>query len=361
MRRKRCTHAGCDKGAQGGTEFCITHGGGKRCTHAGCDKGAIGATGFCVTHGGGKRCSTGVHLENPPHANFKMSSNASLRVDAVGTVPKPELEGVPCCLECLKRMDPTNIAVKVHIRKEIIVLSAIAQGLASEGKHQGIDLAHTLAAAATHDCTLGPSRRRPDLHIPLARGIHLVFENDENAHQDRTTSCENAKLGGTLIDLGAVGGFTKDESEVMDFPEADLDVLDELDPAARRLLLDRRDAIARVLRDHRHRHVPDHAPKLHVLRFNCDEYTDAVSGKRHAGLFRHTGTSMVTGKKRPRGGVGADEDENATWLEYKPAAGFATAVEMVVARIVELAKLAAGDADWVDAHKTLEVEYMRYF
>jgi len=47
-------------------------------------------------------------------------------------------------------------------------------------------------------------------------------------------------------------------------------------------------------------------------------------------------------------------------LQIKPAAGFAPAVDAVVARIVELADLGAGDSGYVEAHKTLEVEYMRY-
>ena len=49
-----------------------------------------------------------------------------------------------------------------------------------------------------------------------------------------------------------------------------------------------------------------------------------------------------------------------TLLQIRPTAGFAKAVNTVVARIVELAQLAAGDADWVEAHKTVEVEHMRY-
>ena len=47
---------GCDKGAEGKTEFCIQHGGGNRCKHRkGCKKLDVGG-GFCQAHGGGKRC-----------------------------------------------------------------------------------------------------------------------------------------------------------------------------------------------------------------------------------------------------------------------------------------------------------------
>jgi len=37
---KYCKFLGCTKCAQGSTRFCISHGGGRRCTFAGCDKGA---------------------------------------------------------------------------------------------------------------------------------------------------------------------------------------------------------------------------------------------------------------------------------------------------------------------------------
>jgi hypothetical protein len=46
----------CDKSAQGGTNFCIGHGGGNRCGVKDCDKSAQGRTNFCVGHGGGNRC-----------------------------------------------------------------------------------------------------------------------------------------------------------------------------------------------------------------------------------------------------------------------------------------------------------------
>ena len=54
---KRCTFPNCTKSAEGATDFCSTHGGGKRCTFLNCTKSAQGATDFCVTHGGGKRCT----------------------------------------------------------------------------------------------------------------------------------------------------------------------------------------------------------------------------------------------------------------------------------------------------------------
>lgn len=55
-RIKYCKIDGCMKYAQGGTDFCVAHGGGRRCTYPGCSTGARGSTKFCILHGGGKRC-----------------------------------------------------------------------------------------------------------------------------------------------------------------------------------------------------------------------------------------------------------------------------------------------------------------
>ena len=54
---KRCSELGCGSSAQGGTDKCSNHGGGKRCSELGCGSGAVGGTDKCVNHGGGKRCS----------------------------------------------------------------------------------------------------------------------------------------------------------------------------------------------------------------------------------------------------------------------------------------------------------------
>jgi hypothetical protein len=36
----RCQHEGCVKSAQGDTQHCVLHGGGRRCQHLGCPKAA---------------------------------------------------------------------------------------------------------------------------------------------------------------------------------------------------------------------------------------------------------------------------------------------------------------------------------
>jgi hypothetical protein len=56
---RRCQHMGCDKSAQGRTERCISHGGGNKCMLAGCSRTAVGATNTCVVHGGDRKCQHG--------------------------------------------------------------------------------------------------------------------------------------------------------------------------------------------------------------------------------------------------------------------------------------------------------------
>lgn len=55
---KRCSTGGCTKSAQGATDYCKRHGGGKRCLGKGCKNSAAGSTEYCSGHGGGKRCAT---------------------------------------------------------------------------------------------------------------------------------------------------------------------------------------------------------------------------------------------------------------------------------------------------------------
>jgi hypothetical protein len=55
---KVCQHpGGCNKYSQGGTRFCIGHGGGKKCSVLNCNKSVQGTRSLtCISHGGGKRC-----------------------------------------------------------------------------------------------------------------------------------------------------------------------------------------------------------------------------------------------------------------------------------------------------------------
>jgi hypothetical protein len=54
--KKMCIELGCKKNAQGVTDKCVEHGGGKRCVESGCKKSAASPSDKCKKHGGGKRC-----------------------------------------------------------------------------------------------------------------------------------------------------------------------------------------------------------------------------------------------------------------------------------------------------------------
>mmetsp|Transcript_6095 Transcript_6095/g.7344 ORF Transcript_6095/g.7344 Transcript_6095/m.7344 type:complete len:451 (-) Transcript_6095:77-1429(-) len=54
--RRLCEETECNKFAQGGTLYCISHGGGRRCHIKGCSRSAHGTTSFCISHGGGIQC-----------------------------------------------------------------------------------------------------------------------------------------------------------------------------------------------------------------------------------------------------------------------------------------------------------------
>ena len=80
---KRCAFVGCGNSARGATNYCKAHGGGKRCAFVGCGKSAHGTTDHCKAHGGGERCSnTLVHVEGgvdwPPPTVYWLDKTASL-------------------------------------------------------------------------------------------------------------------------------------------------------------------------------------------------------------------------------------------------------------------------------------------
>jgi len=54
--RRQCIELDCDKSAQGKTDKCAAHGGGRRCVELDCKVSAIGKTDKCAAHGGGRRC-----------------------------------------------------------------------------------------------------------------------------------------------------------------------------------------------------------------------------------------------------------------------------------------------------------------
>ena len=54
---KRCEQPGCEHAARGATLYCVAHGGGARCQEIGCNKSAQRPSDFCIAHGGGRRCA----------------------------------------------------------------------------------------------------------------------------------------------------------------------------------------------------------------------------------------------------------------------------------------------------------------
>jgi hypothetical protein len=356
----------CASETQGTTDYCVAHGGGKRCQHtdevtgAPCGKAAHGATDYCVVHGGGFRCEVpDAHSGEPvpPHAEYRLSTDASLRLGNGQTQLCPEYAGLRCCMSCLKRLDPTNVAVTLCVRKEHLVVSAIAQELNKRGRG---DLVWGINAVLRHDCATGPSLRRADLEFRFAERFILIFENDEHQHKGPgyTTSCHHAKLAGHLADRGA-SAFTKAEDALWDPPHPPDHVLEALKDtdrdtfAMRELRAKRAKATTRVLRNYSARSRAAGrsdggvvvAPKLCVLQWNCDAFV-AADGTKVGSLTHHTGTK-------------ARKDER-DWMAIKPTKRFPAAISLLVDEILELERLNKEDDSWFDGLKELTVVYRRY-
>jgi hypothetical protein len=196
-----------------------------------------------------------------------------------------------------------------------------------------------------------------DLRGPVSERLVVDIEHDEFQHKDRETSCEHAKLAGHMMDCGAAG-YTKQEAALWDeaLPtDKQLDALKDTHqdtPANERLRVQRRRATQRVIRDYNVKVRAARAkggssapvclaPKLHVIRFNCDSYvTD--KGVRVGSLFYAPNL----------------QDEKAV-LSLKPTKLFQPAVEAVANRLVELVELERDD-EWFESRREMEVEYIRY-
>jgi hypothetical protein len=300
----------------------------------------------CFGHGGGHRCAVeGAHLVEveergfAPYAGYVLSEQCALN-----GVPKPEWAGTRCCMGCLKRLEPTHAAVRVHVRKEHLMVAAIAEALHARGRGD-------LVGKLRHDCAAGPSRRRADLALRPSGRFLIDFENDEDQHKDRTTSCERRKLAGHLADHGAPA-YSEAEGKLWDPPHPSEEELEALrgtpsdTPALERLRLDRRRATQRVLRDYAvaNRGLGEGevlAPKLHVLRANCDRFV-AADGTKVGALFHSTGDKALDAAMR-----------------LKPTKAFAPAVARIADRLAALCDAQADDA-WFEARPELTVEYHRY-
>ena len=148
----RCIEPGCQASAQGKTDKCVAHGGGKRCNEPGCTKSARGKNDKCIAHGGGTRC--------PNCIDWIDSRSGSKTYDGY-------------CATCFKRIFPDDARSKVIYThtKEIMVRNAINMNF--EGFIHDRPL-----YTGNCDCT---HRRRID-HRKLIGNTILAVETDEFGH-----------------------------------------------------------------------------------------------------------------------------------------------------------------------------------
>jgi hypothetical protein len=143
---------GCTKSAQGKSDKCVEHGGGKRCNEVGCTKSAVGKSDKCVEHGGGKRC--------PNCIDWIDSRCGTEKFDGY-------------CATCFKKCFPEDERSKVIYEhtKEIRVRNTINEHFTG--------FVHDKPLYTDNcDCT---HRRRID-HRKLIGNTILAIETDESAH-----------------------------------------------------------------------------------------------------------------------------------------------------------------------------------
>ena len=164
-----CKYPDCTKSAQGATDYCIAHGGGKRCIEPDCTKSAAGATDYCKAHGGGKRC--------PNCIDWIDSRCGSIKYDNY-------------CATCFKRLfpeDPRSTVIYSHT-KEIRVRNAITEKGESDEDFKGFVHDRSLY---TNDCNC-THRRRVD-HRKLFGNTLLAIETDEFSHRNYDKSDEEIR------------------------------------------------------------------------------------------------------------------------------------------------------------------------
>jgi len=200
---KRCVEPDCRASARGNSDKCIAHGGGKRCVEPDCKSSAIGKTDKCVTHGGGKRCvepdcrasAIGKTDKCKAHGGGKRCVEPDCKSSAIGKTDKCVTHGggkrCPNCIDwidsrsgnsaydgycvtCFKEMFPKDERSKVvHRRtKEIMVRNIINKNF--DGFIHDRPL-YTGNCNCTH-------RRRID-HRKLIGNTILAIETDEFGHR----------------------------------------------------------------------------------------------------------------------------------------------------------------------------------
>ena len=170
--RKGCAGKDCTKRAEGATEYCVAHGGGKRCSKEGCPKSAQGATEYCKAHGGGKRCESDVCLFYADPRDRGPARYTAPCDKRHGTVWIQK--GTPLCFACLGSVFPQCVTLKV--RQEHLILAEV-QRLLPELEQWFEEW----------DCPVsgGCSLKRPDMLWEMP-GFYLQLEVDEGGeiHED---------------------------------------------------------------------------------------------------------------------------------------------------------------------------------
>jgi len=174
---KRCVIQDCNKYAQGKTDKCITHGGGKRCVEPNCNASAQGKTDKCKRHGGGKRCvepncnasAQGKTDKCVAHGGGDRCPNCIDWIDTRGGSKK--YDGY--CATCFKHIFPDDERSKVIYThtKEIRVRNEI-------NEHFKGFIHDKALYTGECDCT---HRRRID-HRKLINNTLLCVETDEFKH-----------------------------------------------------------------------------------------------------------------------------------------------------------------------------------
>jgi hypothetical protein len=156
---KRCQEPKCKASAQGTTDYCVAHGGGKRCQEPKCKASAQGTTDYCIAHGGGKKC--------PNCIDWIDSRSGQSKYDGY-------------CATCFKRVFPDDPRSKViyYHTKEIRVRNAISEYSEINKEFEGF--IHDISLYTGNcDCT---HKRRVDLRKLFGNTI-LAVETDEFCHR----------------------------------------------------------------------------------------------------------------------------------------------------------------------------------
>jgi hypothetical protein len=165
---KQCIVEGCPKSAKGKTDKCIEHGVGKRCIVEGCRMSAQGKTDKCKAHGGGLRCPKCIDWPDSRSGN-------------------PYYDG--WCARCFRDQWPKHEKLLSKPRVEHQVRLYLNSHFP--------DFVHDHAMETKHCvCT---NRHRID-HRRLIGNTLLCVETDEKFHRYYDQEDEDARYHDTIMD-----------------------------------------------------------------------------------------------------------------------------------------------------------------